>query len=157
MPGNRPPRLRNFTYVGLHRYHVRVCTWHRRRYFTEDALAASVREQLLQFANVCGFAIPAYCIMYDHVHLLAEATTATADLMQFIAGWKQRTAFVFRSVRCECLWQPGFFDRVLREQESSRVVARYIVENPVRAGLATVANQYPYAYCEWSDDPCFWD
>ena len=35
------------------------------------------------------------------------------------------------------LWQQGFFERTLRNDEAIEVVARYIEGNPVRAGLVT--------------------
>ena len=157
MSTNRPLRLKDFEYVGLHRYHVRVSTWHRRGHLVEHAVAITVREQLLLRASECGFEIPAYCVMPDHVHALAEGKTTTADLKRFVGRWKQHTAFAFRSIGRTRLWQPGFFDRVLREQESSRTVARYIVENPVRAAIVERVNEYPFSWCAWLDDPSFWD
>jgi REP-associated tyrosine transposase len=95
--------------------------------------------------------------MPDHVHLLAEANIASANLTTFVARWKQVTGFRFRSLRRESLWQSGFFDRILREEESSRIVARYILENPVRAGLTIAPSEYPHAHCVWTADPGFWD
>jgi putative transposase len=43
------------------------------------------------------------------------------------------------------LWQPEFFDHVLRSQESQDAKWRYIAENPVRAGLVMQAEEWPYA------------
>jgi hypothetical protein len=42
------------------------------------------------------------------------------------------------------LWQAGYFDRVLREDDSTFAVARYIVQNPVRAGLVRSPVEYPF-------------
>ena len=41
-------------------------------------------------------------------------------------------------------WQEGSHEHVLRGDEDARHVARYIIENPVRAGLVTTPFQYPY-------------
>ena len=41
------------------------------------------------------------------------------------------------------MWQAGYFERVLRDDEPELPVARYIIENPVRAGLVTSAGSYP--------------
>jgi hypothetical protein len=38
---------------------------------------------------------------------------------------------------------------VLRENEGNEVVVRYILENPVRAGLAARIGEYPHAWCTW--------
>src|SRR4029077_13534604 len=42
------------------------------------------------------------------------------------------------------LWQPGFFDHVLRNDESYSQKWEYVRENPVRAGLVVRADEWPY-------------
>ena len=46
--------------------------------------------------------------------------------------------------RLSTLWQEGYFDRALRDQEATLDVVSYIVLNPVRAGLCARAADYPY-------------
>ena len=111
----------------------------------------------MQLAMAHDFAIHAYCFMPDHVHVLLEGITDQAFLPRFVSYWKQRTSYgVGRSRRIQ-LWQPGYFERVLRDQESSRVTARYIVENPVRALLTGRVGEFPFAWCVWMKDPTLWD
>ena len=47
------------------------------------------------------------------------------------------------------LWQPGYFDRALRAEEDVRRVARYIVANPLRAGLCERIGDYPLRDATW--------
>ncbi len=77
--------------------------------------------------------------MPDHVHLLVEGTSSRSSLARFIAGWKQVSAFHVGRPRRIRLWQPGYFERLLRVHESSQDTARYIVENPLRATLTAGA------------------
>jgi putative transposase len=49
------------------------------------------------------------------------------------------------------LWQSGYFERILRREETTQRVADYIMANPVRAGLAEQVGDYPYA---WAQDYC---
>ncbi len=42
------------------------------------------------------------------------------------------------------VWQRSFFDHALRDEESLEAVARYIVSNPVRAGLVEDWRDYPF-------------
>jgi hypothetical protein len=42
------------------------------------------------------------------------------------------------------LWQRYGFERVLRQHEPTADVARYILENPIRAGLARSVAEYPF-------------
>jgi putative transposase len=111
-----------------------------------------VAQQLLRRQDVFGFAIHAYCFMHEHVHLLVESNRDAASLVAFIGHWKQGTGFHFKRMHGARLWQPGFFDRALREHESNQVVAAYIIANPVRAGLAKKVGEYPFAWCAWGND-----
>jgi REP element-mobilizing transposase RayT len=82
--------------------------------------------------------------MPDHIHILAEGKAKSADLCMFVNIAKQRSAFVARRWIRGRLWQAGYFDRVLREDDSAFAVARYIVQNPVRAGLVRSPVEYPF-------------
>lgn len=42
------------------------------------------------------------------------------------------------------LWQPGYYERILRDDDSTNAVIRYIWENPIRAGLTKQLGEYPY-------------
>lgn len=43
-------------------------------------------------------------------------------------------------------WQPGCFDRLLRSDESLEEKWLYVEENPVRAGLVSRWQDWPYRY-----------
>lgn len=47
------------------------------------------------------------------------------------------------------LWQPGFHDRVLRAEDDLVAVARYVVANPIRAGLSRSFGGYPFRDAVW--------
>ena len=83
--------------------------------------------------------------MPDHLHLLIEGETQTSDCKRFIARAKQYSGYQHAATFKERLWQRYGFERVLREGETSAVVARYILENPIRAGLVTRVEDYPFA------------
>jgi hypothetical protein len=57
---------------------------------------------------------------------------------------KQYAGYAYSQKYSGKLWQPWGFERVLRDDEASFTVARYIVENPVRAGLAKTVSEYPF-------------
>ena len=147
---DRPTRLADFAYCGTYRYHVRVGTWDRRPYFADATIASLVSDQLLRQARGHHFAIHAYCLMPDHAHVFLSGTSHDSKLPRLVSCWKQHTGYRFAARRDGCrLWQPGYFERVLREDESDETVARYIVANPLRAGLSERVGQYPYAWCAW--------
>ena len=92
-----------------------------------------------------GFAVPAYCLMPDHIHLLLEGTTDDADLREAVRVWKQMVGYAWKRRSNRPLWQGGFHDRVLRERDDTRAVVRYLLNNPVRAGLVQDAADYPWS------------
>jgi REP element-mobilizing transposase RayT len=117
----------------------------------EKAVATSCIEQLLQSAALHDFEIPAYCVMPDHVHLLAYGNSLQADLRAFMIHFKKLTGFRYSRTKGRKLWQPGYYERILRDEESTEGVARYIFENPIRAGLTLTLGEYPYAGSETFD------
>ena len=106
--------------------------------------ADSLVRQFLQFATAHAFAVPAYCLMADHLHALVAGRTADADLRRFVCRFKQRTGFEWKQRTGKRLWQEGYYDRVLRSEESSLSVIAYIADNPVSAGVAGSIAEYRY-------------
>jgi putative transposase len=47
------------------------------------------------------------------------------------------------------LWQKGFHDHAVRGDEDMRALARYVVANPVRAGLVRSVREYPHWDARW--------
>ena len=140
----RPRRLDGFNYTGPQRYFLTICTFERRRHFIEATLVTRVHEQILRTAAEFGSAILAYCFMPDHLHLLVEGTAEHSDLRAFVALAKQRAAFAMRRILANRLWQKGYFERVLRDDDDTFNVARYVVQNPLRAGLVQSPFDYPF-------------
>lgn len=141
----RPPRIAEFDYVGLYRYFLTICTFERARVFVQPDLVAPVLEQFRRLAGRDGFALFAYCFMPDHLHLLVEGTQETSDLRRFVFTAKQSSGFTYKRAVGRRLWQEGYYDHVLRDEEATIVKARYIVENPVRAGFARTIQEYPFS------------
>jgi len=82
--------------------------------------------------------------MPDHVHLLLEGLTVDADLRAAVHKWKLRTGFAWRHRTGQRLWQEGFHDYVLRDDDSVAGLVRYIIDNPIRAGLVDDVRRYEY-------------
>jgi len=84
----------------------------------------------------------AWVVMPDHVHWLMELKSGTLATCMNI--FKSRSS---RLIGGDRVWQKGYHDHALRREESLIEAARYIVANPLRAGLAEQAGEYPYAWC----------
>lgn len=141
---SHPKRLEHFPYTGKHRYFFTFCTQDRRCYFEDAAHVSLVTTQLLQSSTFHDVAVDTYCAMPDHVHLLVQGTTDTADARGFMAHFKQHTGWRFRQATRRRLWQGSYYDHVVREEEGVAGVISYIVNNPVRAGLVESPDDYPF-------------
>ena len=142
---NHPHRLAHSHYRGLYAHFLTASTYDRRPAFTDPSLCAPVTAQLLQSAAKHGFAVFAYCLMPDHVHVLVEAERADADFVKWAHLWRQLSGFWERQRTGRYLWQEGYWDHTLRDDESLLAIAAYIVLNPVRAGLVASPEEYPFS------------
>lgn len=77
---------------------------------------------------------------------LAKSTlNEDSDLRRLVSGWKQRTGFAWSRLHSRKLWQHGYWERVVRDDEDVLSIARYVIENPVRANLVAQPSDYPLA------------
>jgi putative transposase len=141
----RPRRLPGFPYVGCHRYFLTTCTYQRHPTFRDHDAATKTIAQFLETAKAEQIEVLAYCFMPDHAHLLVEGLAAFADFRRFVKNAKQQSGAAYALTAKRRLWQKGYHDHVLREDEDPREIARYIIANPVRAGLVESPDQDPYS------------
>jgi REP element-mobilizing transposase RayT len=86
-----------------------------------------------------------YVIMPDHVHLFV-CGPENFELGRWMGALKQYLEKqIVRTKSAAPLWQRGFFDHVLRNDESYGEKWNYVRGNPVRAGLVASADDWPYA------------
>jgi REP element-mobilizing transposase RayT len=143
-PRRKSIRLSPENYRGDGLYFVTICCAHRRPLFRDPARAQRLLRRLRETASRYAFAIHAYCVMPDHVHLLAAGQSAASDLLRFIHRFKTVTAQEEMRLTGQGLWQRYFYDHVVRPNEPAAAVAAYIWMNPVRKGLCQVPHQYPF-------------
>jgi REP element-mobilizing transposase RayT len=91
----------------------------------------------------------AWVLMPDHLHwLIALQHGSLSELMRRIKGRSAKQINTL-SGRQGKLWQDGFHDRALRRDEDVLPAARYIVANPLRAGLVSRVGDYPLWDSVW--------
>jgi putative transposase len=98
--------------------------------------------------------------MPDHLHALLAGQLEQSNFPEYVRRFKQLTSFHHKRVHKMELWQPGYYERILRDDEATEGVVRYILENPIRAGLTTRLGEYEYAGSEVYDLPALltaWD
>lgn len=131
-------------------YLVTFTTFDRCKRFGNFDTASSVSRVLAAPQNWPDARLLAWVLMPDHWHGLIELGEHES-LSRSVARAK---AAVCRNWRKVCgtdapLWAPGFHDHALRKEASVRHCARYIIRNPVRAGLVRRCGDYPYWDAIW--------
>ena len=82
--------------------------------------------------------------MPDHVHLFVRGDQ-NCRVGRWVGLLKQALAKAAKLSRAKRqIWEEGFFDHVLRSDESYAQKWNYVPENPVRAGLVKSAEDWPY-------------
>jgi putative transposase len=86
-----------------------------------------------------------YVIMPDHIHLFcAPAAMAAPSLRTWVSFWKSIAAQTWPFQDQLPAWQRHFWDTHLRRHEKYSEKWDYVIQNPVRAGLVTRAEDWPY-------------
>jgi len=133
-----------------HVYHVTTATHDRTPFFADFGAACAVG-RCLGRREVGGDAHTlAWVLMPDHAHWLIELG-ARDTLAQVVSRLKSASARAANPVLCRrgALWAPAYHDHALRDEEDLRAVARYLVGNPVRAGLVAQVGDYPFWNAVW--------
>ena len=114
--------------------------------FVRDELNQLVIEILSseQARQNCG--VLTYCLMPDHLHFLISPLQDGRSVLVFAdqfkgkstngswaAGWKGK------------LWQPRYFDHIVRNEESLLAIDNYILNNPTRRGLVDQAEDWRWS------------
>jgi putative transposase len=130
---------------GAHRYSLTIGAYRDSRPFVDADLVATLLTQIRHVARQERFDLLAYCFMPDQLHLVVESQSETADLLSFVNGWKPKTGFYYASRTGMPLWQPAALDCLLLPEESADEQIEQVLAHPVRAGLAQVIGEYPFA------------
>jgi len=140
-------RLKNFTYVGQYRYFVTICTDKTVGQcfsIANKQVVEKLIEILKLISSQYNFKVWAYCFMPDHLHLLVEGENPTSDFKKFISLFKQVSGFYYSKTFGKRLWQINYYEHILRKEEVTESIVRYILENPIRKGLVEDFKEYPF-------------
>ena len=92
-----------------------------------------------------------FVVMPDHFHWLVQLGDQLT-LHQLAAKAKaqaSRRLGRHRNEQIDSLWQDGFHDFRLRPDDDPRACARYVIRNPIRAGLVNSVRDYPHWDALW--------
>jgi putative transposase len=153
MPWDKPyrPHQNKRLAPELYRSAAHVCFVTIRAYANQSPFASHTLNQLIldvlheeQERQNC--AVFTYCLMPDHLHFLVSPRQDGVSVLTFAEQCKGKSTNRSWTVGWHGrLWQPRYYDHLVRAEEDLRAIAQYILDNPVRRGLVEVAEDWPWS------------
>lgn len=133
-------------------YHVTARAKTGSRVFVDPAAAFVICAAFHTVEAATDARLLAWVLMPDHAHWLVELGERD-DLSRLVARLKSASAGACNAASAvtsrTSVWQAGFHDRAVRRDEDVLAVARYVVANPLRAGLVERLGDYPWWNSVW--------
>ena len=111
-----------------------------------DPQAARIVEDSLLHFQGDRYALSAWCVMPNHVHAVVTPYHPR-NLLEILHSWKSFTAHAINKQlnRTGSVWQEESFDHLIRRPEAFEGFVSYVENNPVAAGLAATAEEWPFS------------
>jgi putative transposase len=133
---------------------VTTVTAVRGRWFVKLSLCRAVLETFETCRASLGVSCMGYVLMPDHLHILVQQNEEEDQVSEMMARFKRKTAF-----KCRPDWYPAGplwnrrFDAVpVPGNRAVHTKLNYMHENPVKGGLSSVPDAYPWSsardYCD---------
>ena len=134
------------------------------RWLAQAEIAEIVKEALL-YRDGKAFNLHIFCIMSNHVHVVFEPLSKSEyhsdlagsechsdlqPLYKIMQSLKRHTARQANLIlgREGAFWQDESYDHVIRDGEEYIRIINYVLENPVKAGLVSKWDEWPWTYCK---------
>lgn len=126
-------------------YHVMIRGVNRDAIFLEDADFDRFVELLAVVKAASGCLVLAYCLIPNHVHLIIQTTTEPIGTVIKRLGVRYAGWFNRKYQRVGHLFQDRFKSIPVEDDEYLITLLRYVWNNPIEAGLAEHAADYPWS------------
>ncbi len=104
--------------------------------FVRDELNQLVLDTLREEQSRQNCIVFTYCLMPDHLHFLVSPGMQSVSALIFTDRFKGKATNRSWTLGWRGkLWQPRYYDHIVRADEDLRAIAEYILGNPVRKGL----------------------
>jgi putative transposase len=139
------PRVARIIAAG-YPHHITQRGNNRAAVFFDDEDRQTYLNLLLKYTLKYKVTIWAYCLMGNHIHLLAVPETDTGLARGIGLTNMLYTQYLNRKLnQSGRIWQNRFFSCIVESNQYLWSVARYIERNPVKTGLADTPLAYPWS------------
>jgi REP element-mobilizing transposase RayT len=114
-------------------------------YLRQPAIAELVMESIRKGEELDHYKLYAFVVMANHVHVLILPQIDPSRLLKSLKGATAREANKLLRRTGEPFWQKESYDHWVRNEAEFERIRAYIENNPVKAGLVTTPEQYPWS------------
>lgn len=131
-------------------YMVTVGTYGKNHYFDSNVKLQAIQNGLLKYAAQYGWTIEAWAVFSNHYHFVGHSPSpdkqSPVNLSQFLRHFHAKSSNWINEVDSKQdrkIWH-NYWETRLTRQKSYLARLNYVHQNPVKHGLTSVANQYPF-------------
>ncbi|MBI2429856.1 MAG: transposase [Ignavibacteriales bacterium] len=109
---------------------------------------AKIVYQAIFYYDPTEYTVVAFCIMPNHVHLVADTQKANVPLQSILQRVKSFSVVKSNQIlhRSGSFWRRENYDHVVRNGEELKRIICYIIENPVKAELCKKWDEWKWTY-----------
>ena len=126
-------------------YHVMLRGVNRQNIFEEDADRYHFMSVLALCKKISGFRLHAFVLMSNHIHLLIEPHEEALDMIFKRIGTRYAVWYNRKYQRAGHLFQDRFRSEAVSTNQYYQTVLRYILQNPMKAGLEKHLGEYRWS------------
>ena len=113
-------------------------------FFTTDEIFFLFEEMLLEAIDKHACDAYVYLFMPDPAHMILATKDDSGEVLKAMKLFKQKSGFWLSKHRQNVKWQKDYYDHILRREEDIQKHVRYILANPVRAGIVEDWKDYKF-------------
>ncbi len=123
------------------------CTEESPRWLAQEKIASIVMQEIHRL-NTNRYDLLAFCLMPNHAHLLIDTSYFNHPLADTLRLLKGRTSRACNQAlnQTGAFWHAESYDHVVRDEPEFERIFLYILNNPVKAGLVSDWETWPYTY-----------
>ena len=126
-------------------YHIMLRGIDRKQIFYDREDNEKFIETLEKYKGVSGYEIYAYCLMGNHIHMLIKTGNEPLDTSLRRIGASFVYWYNIKYARSGHLFQDRFKSEAIDSNAYFLTAFRYILRNPVAAGMCVLPEEYPYS------------
>ena len=126
-------------------YHAMLRGINRQNIFEDDEDRTKFLETVNECRKISGYKLFGYCLMGNHIHMLIKEEKEPIELIFKRIGARYVYWYNWKYQRSGHLFQDRFRSEVVEDDGYFLTVLRYILQNPVKAGLTTNVSEYKWS------------